>query len=242
MILKNILPIFKARQYPNIWFIPNAHCHVCILFYSDRKFVYKRSCLYIHALGLTNPSHSFHFFQTEQQQKALHTPCIGPYIDLQWCWKGLWSCPYQSILICSIKSVRISTGRRYGRRHCARFDGGAVPWNRITRGHAGTERMSITFCLRTQKGWEPRTRLRRRRQEEWWKIVAKGVVEGGAKHFLHANRWSGDVFIAFCERFNHKVVLQMLVMLEYMFNLKSKNTIHWPYLTSVYFSGLTVFK
>lgn len=87
-------------------------------------------------------------------KKGLHTPSIGLLIDLPGCWKGLWSCPYQSILICSIKSVRISTGRRYSSRHCALFSGGAMPWNRITRGHTGTERMSITFCLRTQKGWE----------------------------------------------------------------------------------------
>lgn len=99
-------------------------------------------------------SNSFQFV-SGQTKKGLHTPSIGLLIDSSGCWKGLWSCPYQSILICSIKSVRISTGRRYSSRHCAPFSGGAMPWNRITRGHTGTERMSITFCLRTQKGWEP---------------------------------------------------------------------------------------
>lgn len=61
-----------------------------------------------------------------RRKRKPHTPSIGLCIDSQGCWKGLWSCPYQSILICSIKSVRISTGRRYSARHCVFFSGEPV--------------------------------------------------------------------------------------------------------------------
>lgn len=128
----------------------------CPLFLSDKKKTHPPVTSHGQAIfyySLLVSSNSFHFVLV-QTKKGLHTPSIGLLIDSVGCWKGLWSCPYQSILICSIKSVRISTGRRYSSRHCAPFSGGAMPWNRITRGHTGTERMSITFCLRTQKGWE----------------------------------------------------------------------------------------
>jgi len=59
---------------------------------------------------------------------------------------------------------------------------GAGLWNRITRGHAGSERMSITFCLLIQRvgNWDVIEMLKTRG-------MAVSKKKKREKHLLHAN-------------------------------------------------------
>lgn len=114
--------------------------------------------------------------------QKIETCCSLPFIDLATMIEKVFGHALtKRILICSIKSVRVSTGRRLSARHCVGFNRELVCETGLLEVRPASERISITCRGSDTKGAEPGDVIES--QETRPPVVVCGVSSSAAVNY-----------------------------------------------------------